>query len=142
MTSVNLDHHSFKPLPHGLCMICDGHETDPQHRHTAADIASLSHLALLETKDEHPTGNDRERPSDPSHATDDTAPPTATATAPTAAAADDLEVNAIDDITAVYSWGTPSRLGCCKNQFYRPNSEHKDAAVRKIKNGTSHNYTE
>ena len=102
-----LDYHSFKPLPHGLCMVCGGAENEPQHRPKP-----------IETKSDQPEGKDREQTSDlnSSIASNNGDKPTATQ---------------LDKISSVYSWGEPSRLGACKNKYYRNNNEHSVAAIRK-----------
>ena len=114
----NIDHHSFKPLPHGLCMVCDGAENEPQHKPKP-----------IETKSDQPEGNDRAHTSNPSLAT-----PSIVAATNAAASTnknDTPTTQQLDKISNVYSWGEASRLGACKNKYYRNNNEHSVAAIRK-----------
>jgi hypothetical protein len=146
-SSKNIDYHSFKPLPHGLCMVCDGKENEIQHRQTK-DIYNQ----MLETKTDHPEGNDREQSNDSTTTTTTTKNNNATngstsensnnrntknnvtdSTNTSTSITNNHKIHKLDNINVLYSWGEPSRLGACTNKYYRSNKEHRDASVRKKK---------
>ena len=160
--SSSTEYHTFIPDPNGTCLICEKGEYEKEHLRTYAaarrdSIASknISGGYRLETKTEHPEGEDK----DPNASSDNGGAASATAADSSGGnssssssgktrndadegdddgndrrnVADDAEdeIELIDDDNSIYSWGESSRLGPCKNEYYRDNKEHKDASVRK-----------
>jgi hypothetical protein len=157
--SSSTEYHTFIPDPNGTCLICEKGEYEKEHLRTYAaarrdSIASknISGGYRLETKSEHPEGEDK----DPNASSDNGGAASATAADSSGGnssssssssssgktrndadegdddgndrrnVADDAEdeIELIDDDNSIYSWGESSRLGPCKNEYYRDNKEH------------------
>ena len=126
------DYHTFIPSPGGMCLICDTNESAPCHRRTRAS-AHRDSLLLSKSKSNRNVINDTTTATTPNQdeKEDDDEDTNSTSNSTDQDNNTDAPTSDIDSVTDIYTWGECSRLGPCKNKYSRPNSDHKDAQIRK-----------